>query len=119
MFYIEKDTELTIGLLKKYINKFITEKQPTLLKWKNYYDGKHSILNKNYTDNTKQCNRIVTNYCKIISDTYSGYICGKPISYTSSNNIDDVQEVINYNDSSSADIKFLSNALNYGVAYEL
>lgn len=119
MFYIDRDTELTVDLLHKYINKFLTEKQPKLQQWKDYYDGKHAILAKSYKDSSKQCNRIVTNYCKIISDTYSGYICGKPISYTSTNNIDDVQEVINYNDSAAEDLKFCTNALNYGVAYEL
>lgn len=119
MFYLNSETELTTDLLQKVIRKFTTEKQPTLEKWKNYYDGKHVILNKSYADKSKPCNRIVTNYCKIVTDTYSGYICGKPVSYTSNEEIDDVQDVINYNDSDSEDMQFCTNALTYGIAYEL
>ena len=103
----------------KMINRFVMNEQPKLQKWKNYYDGKHDILNKSYKDKTKVCNRIVTNYCKIITDTYSGYIVGKPLSYTSNQDIEDVQEIINYNDSNGEDMFFLTNTLIYGVSYEL
>lgn len=119
MIYLSKETELTTDLLQKIINKFNTNTLPKLQRYKDYYDGKHAILNKSYKDNTKECNHIVTNYCKIITDTYSGYICGKPISYTSNNNIEDVQEVINYNDSAAEDMQWVTNALIYGVGYEL
>ncbi len=119
MIYLSKETELTTDLLQKIINKFNTNTLPKLQRYKDYYDGKHAILNKSYKDNTKECNHIVTNYCKIITDTYSGYICGKPISYTSNNNIEDVQEVINYNDSTAEDMQWVTNALVYGVGYEL
>ena len=119
MFYLNKDKELTTELLQKMINKFTINVEPKLKKWKDYYDGKHIILNKTYKDASKECNHIVTNYCKIITDTYGGYICGKPISYTSNQNIDDVQEVLNYNDSASEDMNWLTNALTYGVGYEL
>lgn len=119
MFYISKDTELTTELLQKIMDKFTTYVQPKLKKWKDYYDGKHAILLKSYADDSKPCSRIVTNYCKIITDTYSGYICGKPVSYSSNDDITDVQEVINYNDDNAENIAFCTNALTYGVAYEL
>lgn len=119
MFYINRETELTVALLQKFINKFTLEVQPTLKKWKDYKDGKHAILTKAYADKSKECNKIVTNYCKIISETYNGYICGKPITYTSNQDIADVQEAINYNDDNSANIQWLSNALDFGVGYEL
>lgn len=119
MFYIAKETELTTELLHKYINEFVLNVQPKLQKWKNYYDGKHKILNKTYKDSSKPCNRIVTNYAKIITDTYAGYIVGKSVSYTSNNPIEDVQEIINYNDSDEEDIRWLTNALCTSVGYEL
>ncbi len=119
MFYVSKETELTTQLLQKILDKFTTYTQPQLQKWKNYYDGKHAILSKNYADSTKPCNRIVTNYCKIITDTYSGYIAGKPVTYTSNDDITDVQEVINYNDDNAENIQWLTNALTYGIGYEL
>ena len=119
MFYISKDTELTTALLQKIMDKFTTYTQPKLQKWKDYYDGKHAILQKKYKDETKTCNRIVTNYAKIVTETYAGYICGKPVSYSSNDDITDVQEVINYNDDNAENISFCTNALIYGVAYEL
>ncbi len=119
MFCINRDTELTTDLLSRMIGKFVLNEQPKLQKWKNYYDGKHIILNKSYADASKECNHIVTNYCKIITDTYGGYIAGKPVSYVSNQDIDDVQEVINYNDSDAEDMQWLTNALVYSVAYEL
>lgn len=119
MFYINKDTELNSALLSKMIQKFNSSTLPQLQKWENYYKGKHIILNKTYKDETKECNHIVTNYCKIIADTYSGYICGKPVSYTSNEDIQELQDAINYNDDSSENISWCSNALIYGVGYEL
>lgn len=119
MFYLNRDTELTVPLLQKFISKFALNVQPQLQLFKNYYDGKHAILQKTYADESKACNHIVTNYCKIIADTYSGYICGKPVTYTSNDNIEDVQEAINYNDDNSANIRWLTNALIFGVGYEL
>ena len=119
MFLISKETELDVALLQKIINRFQLNEQPKLKKWKNYYDGKHAILHKTYADKSKVCNRIVTNYCKIITDSYSGYIAGKPITYTSNDDITDVQEIINYNDSDSEDMTWITNALTFGVGYEL
>lgn len=119
MFYIDKDRELTAELLQKIIRTFTLNVRPRLQKWKDYHDGKHAILKKTYSDPSKVCNRIVTNYCKIIVNTYSGYICGKPVSYTSNDNIDEIQESINYNDDNQANIAWLSNALTFGIGYEL
>lgn len=119
MFLINKDKKLTPELIMKYINSFTFNTYPQLIKWDNYFKGKHKILQKSYADETKQCNRIVTNFCKVITQTYAGYIVGKPISYTSNDDIQDIQNVINYNDSGAEDMEFLINALTYGVAFEL
>lgn len=101
------------------ISKFNLNTLPKLKKWDKYYKGQHDILHKTYADPSKECNHIVTNFCKIIVDTYSGYIAGKPITYTSNQNIEDIQEIINYNDSESEDMSWLTNGLIYGVSYEL
>jgi SPP1 family phage portal protein len=119
MFYLNKGAELTTELLQKIMSKYSTNTLPKLKRYWNYYNGKHDIVNKQYTDETKQCNRIVTNFAKIIADTYTGYICGKPVSYASNDTIDDVQEVINYNDDNAANIAWIRNALIFGIGYEL
>ena len=77
MFYLSRETELTPDLLLKIIKRFQTNELSKLERWKNYYDGKHAILRKVYQDKSKPCNRIVTNFCKIVTNTYGGYICGK------------------------------------------
>lgn len=120
MFCVSKDEELSILLLQKMINKFRVEVEPKLNKYKNYYDGKQAILNKNYTDASKPCSRAVTNYCQDIADAYCGYLASPNyISYNSSNDITSIMEVLNYNDYQSEDSDFLLDALKYGIAYEL
>lgn len=119
MFTISENTELTTQLIQKLISSFILNQLPTIEKWKKYYAGDHAIRHKTYKDTSKPCNRIVTNFPKIITDTYSGYLVGKPISYTCPVEISDVQAIINYNDVGAEDNEWLSNALITGRGYEL
>lgn len=120
MFSINRETQLTIEILQKMINKFYVSVLPKLQKNKNYYDGKQDILNKSYTDSTKPCSRIVTNYCRNIADSYCGYLAAPGyISYTSDNDIDAIMNVLKYNDYQSEDADFLLSALTFGVANEL
>ena len=119
MYMLSKDTELTPELLRKILDRFNTTDLIKRKRWKNYYDGKMDILQKQYSDPTKPCSHVVTNLCKVVADTYCGYIAGRPVTYTSNDNIDDIQEVINYNDDESENTNWLLNALIYGVGYEL
>lgn len=61
----------------------------------------------------------MTNYCHSIVETYNGYLTGIDVAYTSNNDIDGVQEVLNYNDVHSVDSELLRNALIAGTAYEI
>lgn len=120
MFYLNRDTELSIELLQKMINKFIINVEPKLTKYKNYYDGIQHILSKSYTDTSKPCNKTVINYCKNIADSYCGYLATPSyISYSSQDDITDVMEILKYNDYQAEDANFLLDALIYGVACEL
>ena len=120
MFCIDRATELSVELLQKMINKFYTEIEPKINKYKNYYDGKQAILNKSYADASKPCNRTVTNYCKNIVDSYCGYLASPGyISYSSDNDIEEIMNILRYNDYQAEDADFLLNALIYGVACEL
>ena len=120
MFYINKDTELNIELLQKMINRFRVNVEPKLNRYKNYYDGIQAILNKSYTDDTKPCSRTVINYCLNIVNSYGGYIATPGhISYRSEQDIEDVMEILKYNDYQAQDSDFLLDALVYGVACEL
>ena len=120
MIYINRDTELTIPLLEKMLNHFNLSVQPKLQKYKNYYDGMQAILKKSYTDESKPCNKSVINYARAIVDSYCGYIASPNcISYTSENDIEDIMDVLRYNDFQSEDSDLLNDALIYGVANEL
>ena len=120
MFYLNRNTELTIELLQKMINHFNVSVQPKLQKYKNYYDGLQAILNKSYADPTKPCNKSVINYSRNIVDSYCGYLATPGcISYRSSNDIEDIMDILRYNDYQAEDSDLLQDALIYGVANEL
>ena len=120
MFYINKNTELTTALLSKMINRFRLNVEPKLHRYKNYYDGLQNILKKSYADQSKPCNKTVINYCKNIVDSYCGYLATPGyISYSSQNDIEDIMNILRYNDYQSEDADFLLNALIYGTAAEL
>ena len=120
MFYLNRDTELSVELLNKMINRFNLNVQPKLTKYKNYYDGIQAILNKSYSDPTKPCSKTVINYCKNIVDSYCGYLATPGyISYYSKDNIDEIMNILRYNDYQAEDSDFLLDALIYGTAAEL
>jgi SPP1 family phage portal protein len=120
LFYLNRDKELDAALLGKMINRFHMNEQPKLNKYKNYYDGIQAILRKAYADTSKPCNKTVINYCKNIVDSYCGYLATPGyINYRSDNDIEDIMNVLRYNDYQAEDSDFLLDALIYGVAAEL
>lgn len=120
MFYINPNTELNAALLQKMLNRFNIEVLPQLIKNKNYYDGKQLILSKTYADESKPCSRTVINYCRSICDAYTGYMASPSfISYTSKQDIEEIMNILRYNDYNAEDAAFLLNALIYGTAAEL
>lgn len=120
MFYINKEQELDIELLQKMINKFRVSVEPKLTKYKNYYDGAQKILNKHYSDKSKPCNKTVINYCLNIVNSYAGYLATPGhITYHSTEDIEEILEILRYNDYQTQDSDLLLDALVYGVASEL
>lgn len=120
MIYLSRETVLTTELLKKMIGKFNLETVAKLNKYKNYYDGVQAILQKKYNDPSKPCNKSVINYCKNIVDSYCGYLATPGhISYSSNEDIEEIMNILRYNDYQAEDADFLLNALVYGTAAEL
>ena len=117
---MNKEAELSVKMLQKMINRFNIGVLPRLSKYKNYYDGIQQILNKSYNDASKPCNRTVINYCKNVVDSYCGYLATPGyISYSSDEDIEDVMNILRYNDYQAEDADFLLDALIYGTAAEL
>ena len=120
MFYVNKDKELTTELLYKMVSAFRLNVEPKLERYKNYYDGLQAILNKSYTDESKPCNKTVTNYCSNIANSYCGYLATPShITYSSEEDIEEIMDILRYNDYQSQDSNYLLDALVYGVAAEL
>ena len=120
MIYLNKETVLTTDLLSKMINHFRSAVEPRLQKYKNYYDGVQAILQKEYADPSKPCNKTVLNYCKNITDCYTGYLATPGhISYRSDNDIEEIMDILRYNDYQAQDCEFLQDLLVYGTACEL
>ena len=102
------------------INRFRINEQPRLEKYKKYYDGLQAILNKSYADPSKPCSKTVINYCKNIVDSYCGYLATPGyINYRSDEDIEEVMNILRYNDYQAEDSDFLLDALIYGTAAEL
>ena len=120
MFYLNNSEELTAELLQKMFNSFSLNNEPRLNKYKNYYDGAQKILQKSYADESKPCNKTVTNFAKNIVDSYCGYLATPGyISYKSNEDIEEVMDILRYNDYQAEDADFLLDALVYGIAAEL
>lgn len=120
MFYLNKNVELNPALLGKMLQRFHTDVEPRLRKYKDYYDGVQAILQKVYADPSKPCNKTVINYCRNIVNSYAGYMATPGhISYRSDEDIEDIMNILRYNDYQAEDANFLTDALVYGTAAEL
>ena len=119
MYFINKDEKLTPVKIGEIINSFKINELPKLNKYYNYYLGKQEIQTKTVNDPTKPNNKITTNFCNSIVSTYSGYLTGIDITYTSDEDITAIQDILNYNDVSNEDAEMLKNALILGSAFEV
>lgn len=118
MYSINNIEELTPEVVQRFITTFSTTEKPRLDKWYRYYIGDQDIIYKTVVDESQPNNRIITNFCKEIADSYNGYITGNQISYNSDANIEPITKVLDYNDSHSEDTNLLRDALIFGVGYE-
>jgi len=84
---------------------------------KNYYHGKHDILMRAYTDPSKPNNRNVLNFCSQITDFYTSYIVGEPVTYQG---IDPTTAAI-FEDTDEPTQMFntAQNLCNFGMAAEI
>lgn len=87
-----------------------------------YYKGKTAITKRTLADPSKPNNRIVNPYATYISDTFTGYFLGEPISYNCAKNdelLERITDLFNYNDEAAVNSELAKDASIFGVAYEL
>ena len=118
MYLIDKNAELTPLILGKILNRFQTVELPKLVKSYKYYKGEQAITLKQPTDTGKPANKIITNFCHTITDTYEGYLTGIPIQY-SNDNFDEILNILKYNDVKNEDGEFLRQGLIFGRSFEI
>ena len=119
--YLESMNELTIDLLGTLIRKHKMKGIPRIKLLRRYYEGKHDILKRTFSDGSKPNNRIVNNFCKMISDITQGYFMGTPVSY---NSTDDVflmhlQDIYNVANEQNINSLLAKDCSIFGAGYEL
>ena len=120
MFLLDNTDELSTLTLGKIIQTFMTRDLPKLNKYHDYYKGRMAISYKMPSDTGRPCNKTCVNFCKVAVNVFNGYITGNDITYSNDNaDIEDVLDVLSYNDVHQQDSEFLRNALIFGRAVEL
>ena len=115
MRYIVSD-DLGPEKIRQLLNHWQMNDRVKLQRKYDYYNGKQKILNKAYSDPSKPCNRVVTNYCRSIVSNFAGFNLGIPATYQVDDN---VQYFLRYNDYIQKDTELLTQGLIFGLAYEL
>ena len=90
---------------------------------KDYYIGKHNVLNKKGRPNGAPNNRIVSNFCQYIADMSTGFFLGRPIAYTTDREnqkkLDTLLEIFRYNDESAHNLELAEEASITGESFEI
>ena len=107
-------------MIQKYISDN-RKREQRLQKLYEYYKGKTAICGRILADASKPNNKIVNPYASYITDTFTGYFLGEPITYTSKNEqlLARIDELYNYNDEPAENAELAKDASIFGVAYEL
>lgn len=110
------DGAINVKMIANCISEHLKE-VPRLQKLRDYYDGKHAILNRQKSSDYVANNKAVFNYAKSIVDGIIGYAFGQPIVY---NNIDPLLlEHLVLIDEDSHNIELATDMSIFGRAYEL
>lgn len=114
--------ELTLDLIKKYIELFKVQELPRLKKLERYYKAKNdTIINRTFEDISKPNNKLAHAYAAYITDTLSAYMVGKPVAYSVADDTlnTEIDDIMNYNDSADNDLSIAESQSIYGRAYEV
>ena len=121
MYRLPKETEMTLPLLQKYLDKHRNEAKSRYEKLRDAYESDHDILHEAAKPKYKPDNRIVVNFPKYIVDTMNGFFIGNPIKTTSTeeNVAEFVEYLDQYNDQDDKNAELAKLCSIYGKGYEL
>lgn len=123
VLYLEKDVfqQLTEADIRYIIDEHMQNTRYEKL-W-NYYIGNHKILYETKKDSTAPNNQIVNNVCRYVTDCYTGYFAGEPVSYTSSSDnqeyLEALMNVFDYNDEQDENAELSKKVSIFGECYEM
>lgn len=120
MYRLSPDAVQNSAMIQKYVETYRTE-SARLNKLHDYYIGRHEILNRKVHDSSKPCNRLVSGYPKLITDTMSAFFAGEAVTYSYPDEDSQLvfDGILQYNDESQENSKLAMDCSIYGVAYEL
>lgn len=106
--------------LRALTGDFALTEAPRLQKLRDYYLGRHAILERS-ADPGKPNNRLVCNFCRAITDATVGYFMGTPIAFDCADArlLSLVNDANAYNDEQFAETALARDLSVYGRAAEL
>lgn len=121
---IINEKTLESGITSKLAADLIEQhetKLPRLIKLRDYYLGRHDILNRLRASEGTANNRVVCNHAKYIVDMAQSYLTGNKISYSCSDgyDIEAVKNAYEEQDIACMDSELSKTVNIYGRAYEL
>lgn len=122
MYKLNENTPLNPTRLMSYIEDFVMNEQPRLVKLKRYYKADNpGIMDAPVDDPLRPNYKIAHSFASYISDTHIGYFMGSPITYASEDEraLEQLKLINEFNDEQSQNLRLERDASIYGIAYEL
>ena len=121
IIHMESLPDVNADLVQKLIERDKALFLPEDERMRRYYEGQHAIMQRTFSDPTKPNNKVVTNFCKYITNTNVGYFVGKPIRYSSIDKefMEKLQEIFDENDEQAVNSRLAKYASIYGRAAEI
>ena len=112
--------EITNEIIFDLYQKHQTEAS-RIRKMKRYYKNQNDIMNREYEDPNKPANKLAHNYAAYITNSYTGYFMGNPVTYKSENQalLDQLNDIFMYNDEADENTTVATEQSICGYAYEI
>ena len=121
MLRVDIGTEMNPSIIEYLIKQFKMNDLPRLQNLEGYYKAKDVILQRQMIDITKPNNKVPNPYANYITDMYTGYFAGKPVTYGGEDDaiVEELGLIFDYNDEADENSEIAKDASIYGKAYEM
>lgn len=121
LYQIPSDQEFTPELILSLIRRFEGNELTRFNLLRDYYNGRHSILYRKFTDPLKPNKKIINPYPNYVVEVMTGFFMGSPVKYSSENEryMTYIQDVLDANHDQAHNMRLARDMSIYGMAYEL